>query len=106
MASRVLLTPCLAAVELLYVARQPVDTSRWWTMRWPQNAVSLVGWAGALSPGKTYKRIRALRNHALNYLDQLWVLASDRRHAKDAIIQNGRTQGRLVSCAEPAGDEP
>ena len=52
-------------------------------MRWPQNAVSLFGRAGALSPGKTYLLMRALRKHALNYLDQLWVLASDRRHAKD-----------------------
>ena len=33
-------------------------------MRWPQNAVSLVGRAGALSPGKTYKLMRALRKHA------------------------------------------
>ena len=63
--------PCLAAVKLLQVARQSVDTSRWWTMRWPQNAVSLVGRAGGLSPGKTYKLMRALRKHALNYLDQL-----------------------------------
>ena len=53
-------------------------------MRWPQNAVSLVGRAGALSPGKTYKLMRALRKHALNYLDQQWMLASDRRHAKEA----------------------
>ena len=44
--------PFLAAVELLHVARQSVGTSRWWTMRWPQNAVCLVGRAGALSPGK------------------------------------------------------
>ena len=52
--------PCLAAVKLLHIARQSVDTSRWWTMRCPQNAVSLVGRAGALSPGKTYKLMRAL----------------------------------------------
>ena len=46
--------PCLAAVALLHVARRSVDTSRWWTMRWPQNAVSLVGRACALSiePGQ------------------------------------------------------
>ena len=79
--------PCLAAVELLHVARQFADTSRWWAMRWPQNAVSLVGGAGALSPGKTYQLKRALRKHPLNYLDQLWMLASDRRHAKDATAQ-------------------
>ena len=35
--------PCLAAVELLHVARQSVGSSRWWTMPWPQNAVRLVG---------------------------------------------------------------
>ena len=27
--------------------------------------------------------MRALRKHALNYLDQLWMLTSDRRHEKD-----------------------
>ena len=79
--------PCLAAVKLLHVARRSVGTSRWWTMRWPQNAVSFVGRAGVLSPGKTYKLMRALRKHALNYLDQLWMLASDRRHAKDVTTQ-------------------
>ena len=64
---------CLAAVELLHVARQSVDTSRWWAMRWPQNAVSLVGRAGALSPAKTCKLMRALCKHALNYLGQMWM---------------------------------
>ena len=52
----------------------------------PQNAVSLVGRAGELSPGKTYKLMRALRKHALNYLGQLWMLTSDRRHAKDVAV--------------------
>ena len=56
-------------------------------MRWPQNAVRLFGRAGALSPGKTYKLMQALRKDALNYLDQLWMLASDRRHAEDATAQ-------------------
>ena len=39
--------PCLATVKLLPVARRSADTSRWWTMRWPQNAVSLIGRARA-----------------------------------------------------------
>ena len=47
--------PCLAAVKLLNVARQTVVTSQWWTMTWPQNAVSLIDRADELSPGKTYK---------------------------------------------------
>ena len=103
--------PCLAAVELLDVARQSADTSRWWTRRWPQNAVSLFGRAGALSPGKTYRLMRALRKHALNYLDQLWMLASDRRHAKDATVQMtelkagwGRVQKRLGKGRDKAGN--
>ena len=101
--------PCLASVKLLHVARQSVDTSRWWTMRWPQNAVSLVGRAGELSPGDTYKLMRALRKHALNYLDQLWMLASDRRHAKDATTQmaelkaDWRVQKRLGKYRDKAG---
>ena len=80
-------------------------------MRWPQNAVSLVGRAGALSPGKTYKLMRALRKHALNYLGQLWMLASDRRHAKDIAAQMTelkadwrRAQKRLGKCRDKAGN--
>ena len=102
--------PCLAAVKLLHVARRSVDTSRWWTMRWPQNAVSLVGRAGGLSPGKTYKLMRVLRKHALNYLDQLWMLASDRRHAKGVSAKVSelqadwrRVQKRLGKSRDKAG---
>ena len=72
-------------------------------------AVSFVGRAGALSPGKTYKLVRALREHALNYLDQLWMLASDRRHAKDVTAQMTelkadwrRVQKRLGKCRDKA----
>ena len=41
-----------------------------------------IGRAGKLCPGKTYKLMRALRKHALNNLDQLWMLTCDRRHEK------------------------
>ena len=82
-------------------------------MRWPQNAVSFIGRAGALSPGKTYKLMLmwALRKYALNYLDQLWVLASDRRHANDVTAQMaelkadwGRVQKRLGKSRDKAGN--
>ena len=92
------------------MARRSVGTSRWWTMRWPQNAVSLVGRAGGLSPGKTYKLMRVLRKHALNYLDQLWMLASNRRHAKDVSAQVSelqadwrRVQKRLGKSRDKSG---
>ena len=103
--------PCLAGVELLHVACRSVDTSRWWTMRWPQNAVGLVGRTGALSPDKTYKLMRALRKHASNYLGQLRMLASDRQHAKEATAQLselkadwGRVQKRLRKSRDKAGN--
>ena len=54
--------------------------------------------------------MRALRKHALNYLDQLWMLASDRRHAKDVTAQMlelkadwRRVQKRLGKCRDKAG---
>ena len=75
-----------------------------------QYAVSLVGRAGELSPGKTYKLMCALRKHTLNYLGQLWMLASDRRHANDATTQKAehkanwrRVQKRLGKCRDKAG---
>ena len=99
--------PCLAALELLRTARQSVDTWRWWTMRWSQNAVRLVGRAGSLSPGKTQKLTRALRKHAPNYLGQLWMLTSDQRHEKEGHhFPDDRAQSRLVPCPEAAGEKP
>ena len=102
--------PCLFAVELLQTARATVDTSRWWTMRWPRNAVSIIGRAGELSPGKTYKLMRSLRKHALNYSDQLWMLASDRRRDKDMTAQVAelkadwqRVQKKLGKCRDKSG---
>ena len=115
MVPRVLLTPASprgGAAAHCAPRQRSVGASRWWTMRWPQhNAVSLVGRAGALSPGKTHKLMRALRRHALNYLGQLWVvLASDRRHAKDATAQTAelkadwcRVQKLLGKSRDKAG---
>ena len=55
--------------------------------------------------------MRALRKHALNYLGQLWMLASDRRHAKDVTAQMaelkadwGRVQRRLGKSRNKAGN--
>ena len=74
-----------------------VDTARWWTVvRWRQNAVSLIDRAGKLSPGKTYKLMRALRKHVLNYLDQLWMLTC-RRHPLanlSVVLDKNRSSNR------------
>ena len=37
--------PTLATLRLLHTARQMVGTSRWWTLRWPNSAISLLGTA-------------------------------------------------------------
>ena len=33
--------PTVVAARLLHLARQRTDTSRWWTIRWPSDAVSM-----------------------------------------------------------------
>ena len=55
--------PTLATLRLLHSARQTVDTSRWWTLlRWPNNAISLLGTACGLNTEGTYKMLRVMRN--------------------------------------------
>ena len=39
--------PTHAAAKLMHRARQMLDTSRWWTMRWPSNAISLLSFLAA-----------------------------------------------------------
>ena len=53
--------PTLATLRLLHSARQIVDTSRWWTRRSPNSAISLLGTACGLSTEGTFKLLRALR---------------------------------------------
>ena len=76
--------PTLTTLRLLHSARQMVDTSRWWTLRWPNSAISLLGTACGLStphnhgippdlagiPGHT----PALRPDTLDRLGSLAVL--------------------------------
>ena len=39
--------PAMEAARLVHTARQMVYTSRWWLMRWPRNATSLLVRAGS-----------------------------------------------------------
>ena len=52
-------------------------------MRWPSDAVSLVGRSLNLGTGKTYKLMRQLREHSTTYLTKLWQLAVDRTGERD-----------------------
>ena len=47
-------------------------------MRWPSDAVSLVGHSLNLDTGKTYKLMPQLREHSTTYLTKLWQLTVDR----------------------------
>ena len=74
----------LATLRLLHSARQSVDTSRWWTLRWPNNAISLLGTACGLNTEGTYKLFREMRNKVmLQHVRELWAVVMDRRHAAD-----------------------
>ena len=74
--------PTHAAAGLLHRARQRTDTSRWWSMRWPSDAVSLLGRACDLHTGNTYELMRQLREHSASHLRLLWRLTTDRRQCR------------------------
>ena len=54
-------------------------------MRWPSDAVSLVGRSLNLGTGKTYKLMRRLREHSITYLTKLWQLTVDRAGERDNV---------------------
>ena len=62
-----------------------LDTSRWWTMRWPTNAISLLSFSCGLDAEQTFKLFRALRLTMLNYVRELWFTLMDRRHAASNV---------------------
>ena len=63
--------PTRAAAMLLNRARQRTDISRWCSMRWPSDAVSLLGRACDLNTGKTNELLRQLRELSVTHLKQL-----------------------------------
>ena len=75
--------PQMAAAKLLLRARRMVDSSRWWTLRWPQNSVSLLSRACSLDTGKTYKLFKKLRKITIHYVTELWQAVLNRRHEAD-----------------------
>ena len=93
-----------AAAQLFHRAYQRTDTSRWWSMRWPSDAMSLLGRACDLDNGKTYALLRQLRAHSVSLVQQLWRLTTDRRQRRDdsgawqmTKVEWGETNRRLGS---------
>ena len=52
-------------------------------MRWPSDAVSLLGRACDLNTGKTHELLRQLRQLSVTHLRQLWSLSTERRQLSD-----------------------
>ena len=75
--------PALATLRLLHSARQMVDTSRWWALRWPNSAISLLGTACDLSAEGTFQLLRVLLKVMIPHVRELWAVVMDRRHAAD-----------------------
>ena len=71
--------PILATLRLLHSARQMVDTSRWWTLRWPNDAISLLSTACGLNTEGAYKLLRVMRKVVLQHVRELWAVVMDRR---------------------------
>ena len=59
--------PAMNAAKLMHTARQMVDTARWWLMRWPRNATSLLVRAGGLNDNEACKLFRALQVTAVKF---------------------------------------
>ena len=79
--------PALATLRLLHSARQMVDTSRWWTLRWPNSEISLLGTASGLNTEGTFKLLRKLRKVMVHHVRELWAVVMDRHHAADNVAK-------------------
>ena len=64
-----------------------VDTSRWWTLRWPNSAISLLGTVCGLSTEGTFKLLRVLRKVMIQHARELWAVVMDRRHAAGNVAK-------------------
>ena len=74
-------------LRLLHSVRQMVYTSRWWTLRWPNSAISLIGTACGLNTEGTLKLLRKLRKVMVQHVRELWAVVMDRRHAADNVAR-------------------
>ena len=81
--------PAVAAARLLHLARQRTGTSRWWTMRWPPDAVSILGRPCGLNTGRRYDLVRALRKLSAMYLQKLWQITVERRRDRGDSAARG-----------------
>ena len=95
--------PAMEVARLMHTARQMVDTPRWWLMRWPRNATSLLVRAGGLKDDEACKLLRALRVTAVKFGLGLASQPKARRGAKEATDARAALRKRWVAMAEMLG---
>ena len=89
-------SPALASARLLHEARRMTDVSRWWTLRWTNNAVSLLSRACSIGTGKSCKLFRKLRRITISYASELWLTIADRRHDTDDQIEKEAVKAKWL----------
>ena len=62
-----------ASLRLLHRVRPMVDTSRWWTMKWPVAAVGFLTTAMGATPDGGHKYTRRLRALTVKHMGDLWA---------------------------------
>ena len=90
----------MEAARLMHTARQMVDTSRWWLMRWPRNATSLLVRAGSLNDDEACKLFQALRVTAVKFGLELASQSTARRDTKEASDARTALRKRWVGVVE------
>ena len=89
-------SPAIAAARLLHEARRMTDVSRWWTLRWTSNAISLLSRACSIGTGKTCKLFRKLRRITISHVSELWLTVADRRHDADDQIEKEAVKAKWL----------
>ena len=95
--------PAMEAAWLMHTAHQMVDTPRWWLMRWPRNAPSLLVRAGGLRDDEACKLFRALRVTAVKLGLVLASQPKARRDFKEATDARAVLQKRWVAMVGRLG---
>ena len=86
----------MASARLLHDARRMTDVSRWWTLRWTSNAVSLLSRACEIGTGKSCKLFRKLRRITTSYASELWLTIADRRHDANDHIEKEAVKAKWL----------
>ena len=93
----------MEAARLMHTARQMIDTSRWWLMRWPRNVASLLVRAGELGDDKACKLFRALRVTAVKFGLELASQPAARHDAEETSDARAALRKRWTGAVDQLG---